>query len=169
MMEKIDAPWRTEQVTSINAFQASNAMHPFTCPFRGLADPVHRDWGEGDVGVLLANEGGLFCRDCSYQQGWVWDVMAEWDVDQNKFLLPDGRVLTTHPAWRCEGEYCCVHNPSNHHMRTWDLNWRDDRGRMERLCPHGIGHPDPDALAFRARNGMNADDVHGCDGCCHAA
>ena len=34
---------------------------------------------------------------------------------------------------------------------------------MERICDHGIGHPDPDE--FRIRNGED-DGIHGCDGCC---
>lgn len=43
---------------------------------------------------------------------------------------------------------------------------------MERICPHGIGHPDPDDIAFkrnRPRFGEDmakADSIHGCDGCC---
>lgn len=42
-------------------------------------------------------------------------------------------------------------------MLEWPLNWRGDRGLIERRCPHGIGHPDPDTVG---------DTVHGCDGCC---
>jgi hypothetical protein len=33
---------------------------------------------------------------------------------------------------------------------------------MERICPHGIGHPDPDDPAFK----NPIEGVHGCDGCC---
>ena len=70
-----------------------------------------------------------------------------------------GVVLTgVHPAERCEGQPCVIHHPSDHHMRDWPLNWRQDRGLMERICPHGVGHPDPDDV--------NPDTVHGCDGCC---
>lgn len=43
-------------------------------------------------------------------------------------------------------------------MRGWATNWRDDRKSMERICSHGVGHPDPDCL--------NLDRMHGCDGCC---
>jgi hypothetical protein len=43
-------------------------------------------------------------------------------------------------------------------MRRWPQNWRGDRYLIERICPHGVGHPDPDDL--------NPDTVHGCDGCC---
>ena len=76
--------------------------------------------------------------------------------------------LKVHDKANCEGQYCCIHNPSPHHMVDWPLHWRDDRSLMERICPHGIGHPDPDDLAFKERIGMDAktESVHGCDGCC---
>lgn len=59
-------------------------------------------------------------------------------------------LLRTHGPAVCRGPLddtgkpiCCIHNPSDHHMRTWRQNWRGDKGVMERLCSHGIGHPDP--------------------------
>lgn len=75
-------------------------------------------------------------------------------------------ILTTHPAGQCAGEFCVVHNPSDHHMREWPTNWRSDRQLMERTCPHGVGHPDPDDLAFHLRKGRQWQANHGCDGCC---
>lgn len=51
-------------------------------------------------------------------------------------------------------------------MRDWPLNWRADRGVMERICPHGVGHPDPDAAAHYQRIGEEHRTIHGCDGCC---
>jgi len=35
---------------------------------------------------------------------------------------------------------------------------RFDRSFMEKICVHGVGHPDPDD--------SNADPIHACDGCC---
>lgn len=70
-------------------------------------------------------------------------------------------VLLTHDESQCDGRACCVHNPSEHHMRTWPQRWRADRYMMERICPHNVGHPDPDDL--------NPNHVHGCDGCCQGA
>jgi predicted transcriptional regulator len=75
-------------------------------------------------------------------------------------------VLTTHSSDKCAGEYCCVHNPSEHHMRDWPMHWRDDKKQMERICPHGVGHPDPDDAAYNARIGCSHKNIHGCDGCC---
>lgn len=90
---------------------------------------------------------------------WELYIMEDNDVD--------GITLRTHPNKVCEGRNCCIHNPSNHHMVNWERNWRSTRRMMERICPHGVGHPDPDDAEFRASIG-DTDTVHGCDGCCNA-
>jgi hypothetical protein len=36
---------------------------------------------------------------------------------------------------------------------------------MERICPCGVGHPDPDDAAYRLSQGDD-DTTHGCCGCC---
>lgn len=58
------------------------------------------------------------------------------------------QLENVHPADNCAGEPCVIHNPTNHHMRSWRLIWRNDRKLFERQCPHGVGHPDPDQFAF---------------------
>lgn len=80
----------------------------------------------------------------------------------------DGLLLrNVHSEQLCAHRVCVVHNPTNHHMRTWPLNWRGDRGLFERICPHGVGHPDPDQYGFWDEQGTTAwMGVHGCDGCC---
>lgn len=54
-------------------------------------------------------------------------------------------------------------------MKEWPQTWRANAG-MERTCEHGVGHPDPDSLAYMRRTQgdsvANALSVHGCDGCC---
>lgn len=96
-------------------------------------------------------------------------------------ILPRG--LITHKPNECGGEHCVLHNPSDHHMSEWTIYIRLDRefALAERLCPHGIGHPDPDSLSYIRQQvsmmkkdfpmadkpyGPYASDVHGCDGCC---
>lgn len=87
---------------------------------------------------------------------------------------PPGLVLRTHGPEVCSPEYpCCIHRPSDHHMKDWPWSVRLDRFDLltERHCPdHGIGHPDPDSLSFIERQyGKDTADVsgiHGCDGCC---
>ena len=75
-------------------------------------------------------------------------------------------LLRTHDAAQCAGQACCIHNPSEHHMREWPVNWREDLGVMERICPHGVGHPDPDDADHKERIGRADLTRHGCDGCC---
>lgn len=78
---------------------------------------------------------------------------------RREYITGTGQLLTdVHYRSKCSGKPCCIHNPSNHHMVTWPTHWRGDRQMMERLCPHGVGHPDPDEI--------NLDTIHGCDGCC---
>lgn len=93
-------------------------------------------------------------------------LIGQFATEGFGFQRSNGVLTNVHDPDLCAGEWCVVHNPSPHHMRDWDLNWRGDRGLMERICPHGIGHPDPDSLAFFERNGQDWQGVHGCDGCC---
>ena len=85
------------------------------------------------------------------------------------FVTGIGQILSqVHAADRCAGEDCVIHSPSQHSMRQFRTLYRGDRPLMERLCPHGVGHPDPDDLAHKARqpNASKYEGVHGCDGCC---
>lgn len=79
-------------------------------------------------------------------------------------------LVNVHSEDQCRGRQCCIHNPSDHHMVTWPQNWRDDRGLMERICPHGVGHPDPDDLYYKELVGGPEkaywESIHGCCGCC---
>lgn len=68
-------------------------------------------------------------------------------------------VLVCHDPADCAGRPCTLHNRTDHHMRHWRQHWRSDRLLMERICSHGVGHPDPDSFP-------GIDTVHGCDGCC---
>lgn len=85
-----------------------------------------------------------------------------------------GQKLLTHDLGNCKGKNCVIHNPSDHKMKDFPTHWRADRYLMERICPHGIGHPDPDDLAYKRLIAKTKADymnleyegVHGCDGCC---
>lgn len=110
--------------------------------------------------------------------GWVAEQVhrLKWsEKDNEPIIIKDGHVredglelntlensnvrLWTHPRGTCWGEWCTIHKRSRHTMRAFPQLWRDDIAIMERICPHGIGHPDPDEINKRHR-------VHGCDGCC---
>jgi len=72
-------------------------------------------------------------------------------------------IINVHDADLCHGELCTIHNRSNHIMRSFPQHWRSDRAIMERVCPHGVGHPDPDEYKLTV---SKWEAVHGCDGCC---
>jgi len=67
--------------------------------------------------------------------------------------------LKCHSESECKVyEYCTMHKRSDHSMRDFPQHWRADRGIMERICTHGVGHVDPDEIT--------TDRTHGYDGCC---
>lgn len=95
-------------------------------------------------------------------------LAVEHTTDSMGFSLGRGTVLTNvHSEDKCRGRVCVVHNPTDHHMRSWKMLWRDDRGIFERICPeHGVGHPDSDQFQFWEETGQEDQAVHGCCGCC---
>lgn len=78
------------------------------------------------------------------------------------------KLWSIHPESRCAGKPCVIHNPTDHHMRSWPLHWRDDRKLFERICPCGVGHPDPDQYDYWRESGQEHQGIHGCCGCCRA-
>lgn len=76
------------------------------------------------------------------------------------------QLRSVHRETDCAGDICPIHNPTAHHMRSRPLHWRSDRSMLERICDHGIGHPDPDHLPRWRQLGHEANAVHGCCGCC---
>jgi hypothetical protein len=93
-------------------------------------------------------------------------------MDDSCWMLQseDGETIVAltnvHHPIKCHGEHCIIHKPSEHHMRLWPLLYYTG-GRFERACPHHLGHPDPDALAFARTMYPDSEvDFHPCDGCC---
>lgn len=74
-------------------------------------------------------------------------------------------TIMAHHAHKCkaQGEVCCLHNRTEHSMRSYPQHWRGDRRIMERICKCGVGHPDPDDK--RVLSGEDSG-IHGCCGCC---
>lgn len=72
------------------------------------------------------------------------------------------KLVDVHEQWQCLGNFCTIHKPSDHSMRGMKQRWRADRALMERVCEHGVGHPDPDEIGLD-ESGRG---IHGCDGCC---
>lgn len=81
-------------------------------------------------------------------------------------LMASVGLRTIHSPDKCGLFYCAFHNPSDHAMRDFPALWRADRGILERICEHGVGHPDPDSAAYLDSIGKGSENVHGCCGCC---
>lgn len=85
--------------------------------------------------------------------------MSVKEVGENVWVDDYNHVIVNvHNRNQCKNDSCTIHNPSLHSMSGFPQRWRNDRGFMERICLHGIGHPDPDDIIM--------DRTHGCDGCC---
>ncbi|MGY1609820.1 hypothetical protein [Geodermatophilus sp. SYSU D00700] len=80
---------------------------------------------------------------------------------------PGMSLTRPHDPALCEGRGCSLHHPSAHHMRTWPRVWREFYGFSDRVCDHGVGHPDPDDVVHLQSVG-GATTAHPCDGCCTA-
>ena len=112
-------------------------------------------------------------KECSQEPRAIKSCATAVMIKKQKKKTSEGRILNaksvrTHDAEACKGEACCVHNPSDHSMRGWDGYYRSDKSfLLERICPkHGVGHPDPDSMAYFKKIGADWIGVHGCCGCC---
>ena len=76
-------------------------------------------------------------------------------------------LTAPHDPALCAGRGCSRHHPSDHHMRTWPKIWRESYGFSDRMCSHGVGHPDPDDVVHLQALGEVRTE-HACDGCCIA-
>ena len=80
---------------------------------------------------------------------------------------PAVKLRKVHSEIFCQDRGCAIHNhPSEHPLNNSPLNWRTDRGILERICVHGIGHPDADSASWLRSQGLAAENIHGCDFCC---
>jgi hypothetical protein len=76
--------------------------------------------------------------------------------------------IMAHEPGKCAAQTCTLHNRTDHGMRAFMQHWREDRGLMERICPHGVGHPDPDQWDYLVMTyGKRAAKVEFVHGCCH--
>lgn len=93
--------------------------------------------------------------------------------NQEKFTDDANEVWWVHKREICAGSHCALHNPSDHPLKDAPLVLRHaspfsfkPHGFAERFCEHGIGHSDPDSVAFYSQQGDDSTGIHGCDGCC---
>lgn len=81
------------------------------------------------------------------------------------------RFTNIHRRSACKGRSCIVHNPSDTvaNREDWPYIFREGHagGRIERVCPHGVGHPDDSQVKYLEEvTGETHWGLHGCDGCC---
>lgn len=87
-------------------------------------------------------------------------------------LTPHGESIYTlhyvHSSKQCEGRNCVIHNnPSLHPLTMEPAVWNDEETAVERVCVHGVVHPDVDDLDYRKTVGQYYVYLeHECDGCC---
>jgi hypothetical protein len=96
---------------------------------------------------------------------------GSWDVIGTIYQGP----VRVHGSAQCAGSACCIHNPSNHHMKTWPLVFvPGPHSGGYRVCEHQVVHPDPDSQAYLISQGepfallamLTHKTVLSCDGCC---
>lgn len=91
---------------------------------------------------------------------------TDFGVDSYGYMLKLDRV---HDPALCADRGCAIHDhPSDFYLNTAPMNWREDRGILERICEHGVGHPDLDAAKYLKSIGQGYQNIHGCchEGCC---
>lgn len=94
-------------------------------------------------------------------------------VDSRRFTDDYGTTIyNIHLPEVCAGRPCSIHAPSAEARAIGKLSirvpgpWDIKPMHFERICEHGVGHPDPDDLAYWCSLGEDSMGVHGCDGCC---
>lgn len=94
------------------------------------------------------------------------DERGDWKVVVDS---PGLSLARTHKPDQCWGRLCDIHNRRGEEpWASWPLNWREDEGYMEVICPHGTGHPTPAQVGYWLSH-MQEPPGHGCDGCCAGA
>jgi hypothetical protein len=91
----------------------------------------------------------------------------------SSFANVQGTMLLTHGPEACvDDDACPIHRASRHALHAAPMAWRVDIELLERICPHGIHHPDPDDLTRQEQvHGTTHQtqlERHDCDGCCRA-
>ena len=74
----ITAPFTPQEVEALNAFQAVDYIHPFTCP----------DDHAGLDRRLVATEKGWICPHCAYTQAWAHGFMLEAWIGEPRQVDP---------------------------------------------------------------------------------
>lgn len=115
---------------------------------------------EMNVGPYAEAKASAELAGATPPEGQHWGTKAAQHFEKWDLVSMGGVLLNTHHERMCRPP-CCIHSPSNHHMRAWTQHWSQTLSVVFRCCPHGEMHPDPDDLQARRGNVL-----HRCDGCC---
>ena len=79
-MERITAPFTTQQIEMLNAFQNLEIVHPFTCGLR--ENHISND-------ILIATPLGWICPEntCFYTQNWAWEFMTNQKIIEERIWI----------------------------------------------------------------------------------
>jgi Holliday junction resolvase RusA-like endonuclease len=81
-------------------------------------------------------------------------------------VLESGQTLVTHSLANCRrNPWCVIHVPRPGPWESWPRLWRDDRMMIERVCPHGVGHPAVEQIEWFQEHPERHSLDHGCDLC----
>lgn len=97
-------------------------------------------------------------------------AIKSWYPTLENYVTGTGQKMKVHAKNADCEKGCVIHNPTRETHKDWPTHWRSGEYLMERICPHGVGHPDKDHLAFVRKTKGDAfaygQSIHGCDGCC---
>jgi hypothetical protein len=103
--------------------------------------------------MRFAGGGGSTAEEKHMPKRAMYDLQ---DPDSYDLVGMGTELIQVHPEWACVTESpdgCPIHAPSDHHMVAWDMHWNNETRLVERICAHGLLHPDPDSAAWWARHG----------------
>lgn len=103
----------------------------------------------------------MLILDQNDETGWYTSL-----YENDKYI---GELVNTHNPRLCEGRGCAIHNhPSGHRLNMQPMVWANENGEavLERICVHGIHHPDADSAVYLESVGQEYLNEHDCDGCC---
>jgi hypothetical protein len=80
MSDIVEAPWTDDQVKSLNEYQKSGVIHPFTGNNELAPD-------DSDNILVATTDGWISEVDPEYHQNWAWSWMADWSWKQMKVVF----------------------------------------------------------------------------------
>lgn len=108
--------------------------------------------------------------DAHWRDGGAWServLMGRHGTGETYTTDSGQLMLDVHAnSPECQEHGCPIHNPSDRAVAIGTTHYNTERQRMDRVCEHGLAHPDPDSQDWRERHFGDRDDEHDCDGCC---